>query len=580
MDTDTSQVVYTNRARCRDCYRCLRACPVKAIKMQHGQAYVVKEQCMACGTCIRECPQKAKSFRNDLARARFLTSSGSMVAVSVAPSFASLFNEWEIKRFPSALRQLGFKYVAETAVGAQWVAGKTSQIVKGDDSHAHICTACPVVVTYIERYEPDMLPALVPVVSPMVAHARHLKEKLGQEAGVVFVGPCVGKKAEAERSEFTSDVDCVLTFSELFEWMEQAGVNISLCEESDFDEQPEGDARFFPLPGGLSKTAAMSTDMLDLENLSASGFEAIKDALEDIRAGRQTFLEPLFCANGCVNGPGMPREYNVYARRAELLHYAKGHPGEPVSESPRVKGLDTGFVRLQRQLLMEFSEGEIGLILEQTGKSNPEDQLNCGACGYPTCRDKAIAVLRGMAEPEMCIPYMRRLAERRTDRIIETSPNGIVILDDRLCILSMNPAFKRFFLCSDAVLGKHISYLMDPAPFERLALSGEKLVELTVSHDNYKLLCHELLYPLRDEHQYAGIFVNITRSDDSERRLEKLRADTVTQAQELLDHQVAMAQKMAQFLGESAAHGEDLVRKLLSLAEEKAKDGRGPTAPF
>jgi uncharacterized Fe-S cluster-containing protein len=229
---------------------------------------------------------------------------------------------------------------------------------------------------------------------------------------------------------------------------------------------------------------------------------------------------------------------------------------------------------------MEFTEGEIGLILEQTGKASPEDQLNCGACGYPTCRDKAIAVLRGMAEPEMCIPYMRRLAERRTDRIIETSPNGIVILDERLCIISMNPAFKRFFLSSDAVLGKHISYLMDPAPFERLSLSGENLIEITVSHDNYKLLCHELLYPLREDHQYAGIFVNITRSDDSERRLEKLRSDTVTQAQELLDHQVAMAQKMAQFLGESAARGEDLVRKLLKVAEEKAKNGRGPSSPI
>lgn len=580
MDTDTSQVVYTNRARCRDCYRCLRACPVKAIKMQHGQAYVVKEQCIACGTCIRECPQRAKSFRNDLERARFLTSSEGLVAVSIAPSFASLFTEWEIKRFPSALRQLGFKYVAETAVGAQWVAGKTAQIVKENGDRAHVCTACPAVVTYIERYEPDMLPVLLPVVSPMIAHARHLKEKLGKETHVVFIGPCVAKKAEAERPEFAANVDCVLTFSELFEWLEQAGVNISLCEESGFDEQPEGDARFFPLPGGLSKTAAMSTDLLDLETIPASGHEAIKEALEDLREGRHAFLEPLFCANGCVNGPGMPRESNVYARRAELLRYAKAHPGAQIIDTTQAVGLDTSFARPERRLLMEFSEGEIGLILEQTGKSNPEDQLNCGSCGYPTCRDKAIAVLRGMAEPEMCIPYMRRLAERRTDRIIETSPNGIVILDDRLCILSMNPAFKRFFLCSDAVLGKHISYLMDPAPFERLALSGEKLLELTVSHDNYKLLCHELLYPLRDEHQYAGIFVNITRSDDSERRLEKLRADTVAQAQELLDHQVAMAQKMAQFLGENAARGEDLVRKLLNMAEEKAKDGRSPSSPF
>jgi len=169
----------------------------------------------------------------------------------------------------------------------------------------------------------------------------------------------------------------------------------------------------------------------------------------------------------------------------------------------------------------------------------------------------------------MCIPYMRRLAEQRTDRIIDTSPNGIVIVDEKLCILSMNPAFKRFFLCSDAVLGKPISYLMDPAPFERIALAGDNLVEMTIRHDNYKVLCHELFYPLREEEQIVGIFVNITSSRDNEQMLEKLRSETIHQAQELLQHQINMAQEMARFLGENTARGEDLVQKLMHLAQAR-----------
>jgi len=220
-------------------------------------------------------------------------------------------------------------------------------------------------------------------------------------------------------------------------------------------------------------------------------------------------------------------------------------------------------------------EEEIKRILALTGKVAPEDELNCGACGYNSCRDKALAVLRGMAEPEMCIPYMRRLAEQRSDRIMETSPNGIVILNEQLAIIAMNPAFRRFFMCSEACLGKPISYLMDPDPFERLASGAETLVEMTARHDRYHLVTHQIIYALREEHQYAGIFVNVTTTHDSQKKLTELRAQTVTQARELLEHQINMAQKMAQFLGESTAQGEQLVEHLMELTgpdEEQRED--------
>ncbi|MCE5200447.1 4Fe-4S dicluster domain-containing protein, partial [bacterium] len=570
-EPQTSQVVYTNKAHCRDCYRCLRVCPVKAIRMENGQAYVVPERCISCGTCIRECPQGAKQFRNDIDRAVRLIASGATVAASIAPSFVAIFSEPERKRLASALRKLGFAYVGETAIGAYHVAAETAKIVNSQPDRSHLCTACPAVVSYVERYEPDKVDLLVPVVSPMLAHAKHIKDKLGRGTKVVFIGPCIAKKAEASRSENAGMVDCVLTFTELVEWLEREGINLQMCEESHFDEVPEGDARFFPVVGGSMRTASLHTDLLAAGAVSVSGFNEVKEALMGSGSdGAPTIVEPLFCSQGCVNGPAAPGKGSLYERRREVLDYASANKGiDPEPESAPAD-LKTRFRPTEAQDTSDISEEMIREVLEKTGKSAPENQLNCGACGYASCRDKAIAVIQGMAELEMCIPYMRRLAEQRTDRIIETSPNGIVILDDRLNIISMNPAFRNFFMCSEAVCGRPISYLMDPHPFEQLAAGKTDRLEAVVRHERYNLMCHQIMYALREEKQYVGILVNITKSRAHKEKLDHLRSQTVAQARELLDHQVHIAQTIAKFVGESTAQGEALLDKLIVLAGDES----------
>lgn len=572
-----ASIVYTNKARCRDCYRCVRVCPVKAIRMQEGQAFDVAETCLSCGTCIRECPQGAKSFRRDLDRVVALVAQPGPVAVSLAPSFAALYSEWERRRLPSALRRLGFTFVAETAVGAYHVAQATAAHVAAHPDRAHIVSACPAVVRYVEVHLPAVAGALVPVVSPMAAHGRHLKARLGPGTRTVFVGPCVAKKMEAERSGVREWVDAVLTFVELQEWLQRAGVELGSCEESGFDETPGGAARVFPLVGGSLRTSAMDTDVLAPRVISVSGFEEMHEALQGIEAGERVVLEPLFCRQGCINGPAMPGETNVFQRRTALLDYARTAGGGAVPAAPaslaaqfEPEGHAQGGMPAEADILRE---------LERTGKAQPDDQLNCGTCGYASCRDKAIAVLRGMAETEMCLPFMRRRAEQRTDRIIETSPNGIVILDDRLSIISMNPAFRRCFMCSEAVSGKRISYLMDPHMFEQLASGEHDMVEDVVRHDKYNLVCHQIAYALREERQYVGIFVNITHSRASQEQLTDLRARTLVQAQQLLEHQLSMARKITEFLGESAAQGEVLVDHLRELAcgAEERDANRGGT---
>lgn len=573
-DTHINQIVFTLTARCRDCYRCLRNCPVKAIRMQKGQAYVDEKRCIACGTCIRQCPQQAKTFRHDIDVAQRLINSGPIAAASIAPSFAAVFNKWERARLPAALRALGFKYVGQTAQGAFQISDCARSIAEQDKSKTYIATACPALVNYIEKYQAELVDNLLPVVSPMAAHGRMLKEKLGKDASVVFIGPCVAKKSEIMRKDVQDAVDCVLTFSELMLWFNQKNIHLSNCEESSFDESPVHCAQLYPLPGGMIKTAGLVEDGLDLKLVRVDGIDNVRALFNDVEGeSSYTLVEPLFCSQGCINGPGIDTAKNLFERRKNIIEY--DNEVDMSQPAPEVK--DGHFFTAAfaaQQVTSDVAEEAIQQVLEKTGKSDPQQQLNCGACGYDSCREKAVAVVLGMAEADMCIPYMRRLAERRTDQIVTTTPNGVLILDEDLTILSVNPAFKRFFSCTDTVLGRHISYLMDPAPFEKLVSGVTDTMDVTITHRHYNLMTRELLYILKEERQIVGIFINITSQREHETKLKEIRSQTIAQADELLEHQIKMAQTIAQFLGESTARGEELVRKLMTLSESNEPESR------
>jgi iron only hydrogenase large subunit-like protein/uncharacterized Fe-S cluster-containing protein len=558
----TGQLVYTLAARCRDCYRCLRACPVKAIRMRDGQAYVDETRCIACGTCIRECPQKAKTFRSDVDVIQKMVENGARIAASVAPSFAAVFAEWQKKRLVAALRRLGVSYVGETSAGAWHVACATRELLGTTPSAPYISTACPAVVNLVEKYYPQYASRLIPLVSPMRAHVMHLREKLGPDWKIVFIGPCVAKKSEL-LYKGPGLPDAVITFKELSQWLESRHISLSQCEESGFDEEACGRARVFPLPGGMAMTAGIDAGLIDTDILHVTGEKNVRDVLDNADKTDGMLIEALFCTEGCINGPAVDCHSNVYERRTELLKYSRHCPSvEPPQPLPAAS-LAATYPAARPVHVTSFTDEQINAVLSQTGKSLPEQQLNCGACGYASCREKAVAVLEGMAVPEMCMPYMRRLAEQRTDRIIETSPNGIVILDHALNILAMNPSFKKLFNCSDGTLGRSVSCLMDPEPFEKLMAGTELVTDIIVTHDKYGIICHEMLYELKEERQLVGVFINVSGDQDSQRKLEAVKAQTVLQAQELLSQQISMAQKIAQFLGENTARVEELVNKII-----------------
>ena len=563
------QTIYTIRANCQDCYRCVRECPVKAIRISGGQAQIEDHLCIKCGTCVRECPQKAKRVRSDLQEAKSLLTGNRFAAASVAPSFAAAFPGALSRRLPSALRQLGFKYIGETAEGANYV---TSQSF-AQDGTGSICTACPVVVSYVEKYQPDYLNALIPVVSPMIAHSRMVKEK-HPGCAVIFIGPCAAKKQEILIPEYAGDVDVALTFDELSEWLSSEGITLEDCSESSFDQFYEvGEARLFPIQGGMLKAGNIHYDGTQPDVLHISGAEDVMGLFMNHPDFEGKLIEPLFCKGGCVGGPcigngaSLAANRNLFARREDVIRYAAGATEANHNKTDACQIPHKAEFEKDEQRRETVSENQIQKILEQTGKIDPSHQLNCGACGYKTCIENAAAVSRGMAEPEMCIPYMRRLAQQRTDRIIDTTPNGIVVLDSELCMIRMNPAFQKMFMCNNGILGRRISYLVNAQGFESLQSGSRERYDSI--RTQYGIKYHEILYALREEKQYVGIYSDISSLKYDVKQLDTIKLQTLAHAREFLDHQVRFAQEMAHYLGKSTAESERIAKNLISLYEEE-----------
>ena len=573
---DRQNTVYTVRANCLDCYRCVRSCPVKAIRVTRGQAFVVDDLCIKCGACVRECPQRAKTIRSSLEQVKHLIAGGKNVIASIAPSFPAVFNGWRASRLPSALRMLGFSHVAETAEGADAITAESlDNLARGS-----ICTACPAVVNYIEKYRPEYVHRLIPVVSPMIAHGRMLKQRYGEDCAVVFIGPCAAKKSEAERPENIDAIDEVLTFTELLSWLEEKGIDLRSCAETGFESHTyDGKAKLFALQGGMLKTGGIDCDGTEGDTLHVSGAENVMD-LFSIPMTKWHFrvVEPLFCNGGCINGPALPRDKNIYERRSAVVEYAEA-PGAPQAASEKEPVLlqttfdDAGAIALPD----DVTEEQIKQVLKSTGKLEPSAQLNCGACGYRGCLEQAIAVARKLAEAEMCMPYMRRLAQQRTDRIIETSPSGVVVLDSELHIIIMNPAFQRMFMCNNAIVGRRISYLVNADGYEQMQSGAVDHYESI--RTKYGIKYHEQLYALREEKQYVGMYSDISQLKFEAGHIDLLKRQTLAQAKDLLDHQISFSQGMAHYLGKSTARNEEFVRRLMTLFESESSETNDPNAP-
>ncbi len=432
-------VVRTIKENCRRCYTCVRSCPAKAIKIEMGQAKVIAERCIGCGNCIRVCTQNAKEIKSHIPLTRELISSGRKVAAAIAPSYPAEFTDIKPKQIISALRKLGFNYVYEVGFGADLVAEAYKKIINNENNDKpYIATTCPAVVYYIEKYQPQLIDNLVPIVSPMIATAQVIKKECGEDIPIIFIGPCIAKKIEAEDSNLNNIVDAALTFIELREMFKESHINLAELPEDEFDKPVAGIGSVFPIAQGLLKTANIQLDILDTDILATEGRARFLEAIDLLLKGNLNikFMDVLFC-KGCINGPGISNKVSLCNRKSCVSSYVKdkfknfdNKTWENYKEKYSSLDLSREFKDDDKRIDTP-DDAAINDILRQLNKITPEDFLNCGSCGYDTCRDLAVAIYKGLAEKEMCLHYLIEQLESTCNEL-ESSNNKLFQTQEQL----------------------------------------------------------------------------------------------------------------------------------------------------
>lgn len=414
MSQRNKEIIYTVKDRCKVCYTCVRECPAKAIKIANGQAEIIPSRCIACGNCIRVCSRDAKMFAFSIDKVKALLGGPHEVAAIVAPSIAGEFTDIkDYHHFVGMIKALGFDYVNEVAFGAEIIASKYKEMLESKPGRPLISTSCPAIVSYVEKHHPQIIDSLVPVVSPMIATAKVLKEKHGEKLRIVFIGPCIAKKVEAEEEQFRGLIDEVISFVELRRMFSEKGLNEHNVEPHEFDPPVAGKGAIFPISGGMLQTVDLEEDFVKGDIIVAEGRHDIIEVLREFEEGYlEAKMFDLLCCNGCINGPGMSHKHQFFFKRKNISNFAKRR-SDSIDMEKWQEDLNT---YLQLEMGRTFSandqrfptrprDEEIREVLKRFGKRESEDELNCGACGYDTCYEHAVAILQGLAESEMCLPY-------------------------------------------------------------------------------------------------------------------------------------------------------------------------------
>lgn len=545
------------KSNCKNCYKCIRHCPVKSIRFSGNQAHIIGNECILCGQCFVVCPQNAKEITSEVEKVKVLLASGDPVYVSLAPSFVANYEGVGIGEMRRALQALGFADVEETAVGATAVKREYERILREEEPEILISSCCHSVNLLIQKYFPSVLPYLAKVLSPMQAHCTDLKRRC-PNAHTIFIGPCVAKKDEA--AYYEGIVDAVLTFEELTSWLREAGV--SLVPDTQRTAETESLTRFFPTTGGILKTMTQAAP--GYTYLAVDGVENCIAALRDIESGkiRHCFIEMSACIGSCVGGPVMEKYHRAPVKDYLAVAERAGTQDFPVTQPPAAE-MQKHFAPIERRA-QEPSAYEITEILRQMGKTRPEDELNCGSCGYNTCREKAIAIYQGKAEVSMCLPYLKEKAESFSDSIIKNTPNGLIVLNEKLEVQQINTAARKIMNVRAAsdILGDLVVRILDPKIFLEVLESGEDVRDRRVYLAEYGKYVEETVIYDREYHLLICIMRDVTAEEDERQKKETIREETVRIADRVVDKQMRIVQEIASLLGETAAETKIALTKL------------------
>lgn len=553
-------------SRCRDCYKCLRECPVKAIKFVDHEARIITDRCILCGKCTVVCPQNAKRVHSETGDVEALLASGKPVIASVAPSFVSAFGVKDFAVMGIALGKLGFKMAEETAVGANIVTAEYEKLLETGEYKNFITSACPAINRMIQLYYPKALKYLAPVASPMVAHAKLLKKRY-PEAEIVFIGPCIAKKREGRESGLIS---AVLTFTELKTLFDEKGIDLNAIAAIPVNEDIKNRSKYYPISRGIIKSFNRLPQ--NYEYVAVDGVKRSFDVLEDIDKLEGMFIEINCCEYACINGPATIKNQGSLKANEDVRRYAQDSlkGGEPGYIDPMGVDYAEGHPRISLGNVVP-SERDIRAVLAKTGKFKPEDELNCGACGYPTCREKAIAVLNGNADLEMCIPYMRKRAESMSYEIIQNSPNGIIMMDYDLKISESNSLARKLLgINLDDPKGTYLYESINAAEFFQAVSGGKDVHKQKIYIEESKRYVDMNIILLPEHKTLFAVLKDVTDAVEYSKELDEVREKTLETTDAVIKKQMRVAQEIASLLGETTAETKVALLKLKNtLAGEK-----------
>lgn len=559
------KVIDFKDAKCRHCYKCVRHCMVKAIAVEDEQAHILQDHCIHCGHCLEVCPQNAKTFASDLERVKGYLVKGEKTVISIAPSYLGVLEFDKPGQIVDALLKLGFSEVRETAEGAALITNEYKKLLNEKKMPNIITTCCPSVNDLVEKYYPECVEYMAPVVSPMIAHGRYIKKIYGEDVKVVFLGPCIAKKQEAVGDERISGaIDAILTFEELALWLEKEGIDIHNCEDKPFGNPDPEVNRLYPVSGGVIMSVIAQEEETDYQKVHVDGLENCMEMLESLEKGelKNCFIEANVCDGGCVKGPASARWNTSYVKAKVKIEKDASH--KAADELPDMESGELCRTFEDRSLKDKIpTEEEIRKILKETGKYSVNDELNCGACGYPTCRKKAIAVYNGKAENSMCMPYALVQSESMANVVLDVTPNVLFIIDSDFRIRECNKKGQELLgVGKEEALTRYIFEFIEIEDIEETFRTKESIYNKKVKMEHGRLTMQETIVYIRDIDCVLVRFQDITHEEKMKEQHYNFKVEALEIAQKVIDKQMMVAQEIAGLLGETTAETKVTMTKL------------------
>ena len=559
------RVIDFKDAKCRHCYKCVRHCAVKAISVRDEQARIMVDHCINCGRCLEVCPQNAKTFASDMDRVKGYLRQGMRTVISIAPSYAGVLEFDSPGQVVDALQRLGFAEVRETAEGAALVTNEYKKLVREGEMPNIITTCCPSVNDLVEKYYPDCAKLMAPVVSPMIAHGRYIKKIYGQDVKVVFLGPCIAKKQEAEGDDrVTGAVDAILTFEELALWLKEEGIDLHSCGEKPMGNPNPKINRLYPVSGGVIQSVITEEESDGYHKVFVDGLENCMEMLECLERGEldHCFIEANVCEGGCAKGPASAHWNTSYVKTKVKIENGVSYRAARDLPDMSTEELAKRFGNRGLDDRMPTEE-QIRRILMSTGKYSKEDELNCGACGYSTCREKAVAVFQGKAEVTMCMPYALTQAESMSNVVMDMTPNMIFVIGNDMRILDCNRKGQELLgVGHDEAVRRYIFEFIEADDIESALLTREPVFHKKIRLDRGRIVAEETIVYIENLDAVLVLFQDVTREERIKEQHYNLKVETVEMAQKVIEKQMMVAQEIAGLLGETTAETKVTLTKL------------------